>query len=72
MKKPNFKPLLRHCFTVLFAFATMGLLASMALNLSFLNPVAQTMKGFSLTDIYYHVMAEYGERDRTCQSRRHC
>lgn len=63
MKKLNFKPLLRHCVTVLFAFATMGLLASMALNLSFLNPVAQTMKGFSLTDIYYHVMAEYGERD---------
>ncbi len=63
MKKLNVKPIFRHCFTVLFAFATMGILASMALNLSFLNPVAQTMKGFSLTDIYYHVMEEYGQRD---------
>ena len=63
MKKLNVKPIFRHCFTVLFAFATMGILASMALNLSFLNPVAQTMKGFSLTDIYYHVMEGYGQRD---------
>ena len=39
MKKLNVKPIFRHCFTVLFAFATMGILASMALNLSFLNPV---------------------------------
>ncbi len=63
MKKLNVNPILRHCSIVIFAFVTMGLLATMALNLSFLNPVAQTMKGFSLTDIYYHVMAEYGERD---------
>lgn len=63
MKKLNVKPFLEHCAIVLFAYATLGLLASLALNLTFLNPVAQTMKGFAFTDIYYHVMAEHGERD---------
>ena len=55
--------LLRHCGVALCAFVALGLLVSLALNLSFLNPVAQTMKGFSLTDIYYNVLQEYGEAD---------
>ena len=65
LKKPRGKAwrLLKACGVVAFAFAAMGLLVALALNLSFLNPVAQTMKGFSLTDIYYHVLQEYGTAD---------
>ena len=65
LKKPRGKAwrLLKACGVVAFAFAAMGLLVALALNLSFLNPVAQIMKGFSLTDIYYHVLQEYGTAD---------
>ncbi len=51
---------------VVFAFAAMGLLAAFALNFSFMNPVAQTMRDFSLTDIYYYVLRD---NDRTDTSR---
>lgn len=59
-KKQTF---LKACCVVIYAFAAMGLLVALALNMSFLNPVAQTMKGFSLTDVYYHVLQEYGSAD---------
>ena len=49
--------------TVLFAFTTMGILGAMAINLAFLGPVAQTMKDFSFTDIFYHVLQEQSTPD---------
>ena len=49
--------------TVLFAFITMGILGTMAINLAFLGPVAQTMKDFSFTDIFYHVLQEHSTPD---------
>lgn len=49
--------------TVLFAFITMGILGAMAIKLAFLGPVAQTMKDFSFTDIFYHVLQENGTAD---------
>ncbi len=55
--------LLRDCCIVTFAFAAMSIIASIALNTSFLNPVAQTMKDFSLTDIYYYVLQDHGKTD---------
>lgn len=58
--KAKLKQPARHCFVVLFAFATMGLMALLALNLSFLSPVAQVMRNFSLTDIYYHILKDTG------------
>lgn len=54
---------LRHCSVVLFAFVAMGLIAMLALNLTFLNPLAQTMKDFSLTDVYYYVLQDHGQAD---------
>lgn len=57
------KKFLRHCTIVFFAFFAMGLLASLALNMTFLSPIAHTMSDFSLTDIYYHVQQEYGRVD---------
>ena len=54
---------LRDSLVVLLAFAAMGLLATLALNMSFFNPVAQTMKDFSLTDVYYYVMQDHGRID---------
>ena len=61
--KKFFKSFTKSAITVCYAFAAVGVLASLALNLSFLNPVAQIMKGFSLTDIYYHVQQEYSTPD---------
>ena len=55
--------MLVHCLVVVYAFLALGLLAMLALNLSVLNPVAQTMKGFSVTDIYYHVLQDYETPD---------
>lgn len=48
---------------VLMAYAAMGLLGLLALNLSFLSPVANVMNEFSYTDIYYHVLQESGASD---------
>lgn len=61
--KAKLKQPARHCFVVLFAFATMGLMALLALNLSFLSPVAQVMRNFSLTDIYYHILKDTGSSE---------
>ena len=54
---------LRHCSVVLFAFVAMGIMALMALNMTFLNPLAQTMKDFSLTDVYYYILQDHGQAD---------
>jgi CHASE2 domain-containing sensor protein len=63
MKKKYLSSLLHDCLTVIYAFAAMGILAALALNMSFLNPVAQMMKSFSVTDIFYHVISENAEPD---------
>lgn len=55
--------LLRDCCIVILAFAAMSIIAAIALNTSFMNPVAQTMKDFSLTDIYYYVLQDHGRTD---------
>ena len=54
---------LRNIVIVLFAFAAMGIMATIALNTSFMSPVAQIMKDFSLTDVYYYVLQDYGRTD---------
>ncbi len=61
--KTVFRHIAKDCMTVLYAFAAVGILAALALNISFLNPVAQIMKGFSMTDIYYNVQQEYSVPD---------
>ncbi len=53
----------KHCAVVAFAFMAMGLLATLAINMSFLSPVAHAMEDFTLTDVYYHVLQEYGKPD---------
>jgi len=60
---PGWRKFLTHCLVVLYSFTALGLLALLALNFSVLNPVAQTMKSFSMTDIYYHVLKDYAEPD---------
>ena len=48
----------------LFAFCLVGIYAFIALNFSFLNPIAHAVKEFSLTDIYYQVLSEYPDTSR--------
>lgn len=55
--------LLQACSIVIYAFAAVFIMAAIALNLSFMSPVAQTMRDFSLTDIYYHILRDYGHVD---------
>lgn len=55
--------ILRDCTIVMFSFAAIGIMALIAMNISFFNPVVHTMKDFSLTDVYYYVMQDYGRVD---------
>jgi len=50
------------CVTAL-AFCALAVMVTLALNLSFLNPVSQAVRDFSLTDIYYNALKESGEAD---------
>ena len=55
--------LARPCMVVLLAFTAVGLLATLAINLSFLSPVSQIVKSFSFSDIYYNVLTESAQPD---------
>lgn len=48
----------RYAWIALFAFMLVGIYAAIALNFSFLNPISQGIKDFSLTDIYYQVLRQ--------------
>lgn len=50
---------LRHMWIAMLAFMIVGILAFITLNISFLNPVAQVVRTFSLTDIYYQALTEF-------------
>lgn len=52
---------LRHVIITVLAFLVVGMFAMMALNLSFLNPIAQVVKDFEMTDIYYQILQDTGE-----------
>jgi CHASE2 domain-containing sensor protein len=54
---------MRRVIVVLIAYAAMGLMALVALNVSFLNPVSQVVKEFTLSDIYYQVLQESEHTD---------
>lgn len=48
----------QHFMTTVLAYAYVGLLAVIALNTSFLNPVSKAMGDFSFMDIYYQILQE--------------
>jgi CHASE2 domain-containing sensor protein len=50
---------LRHMWIAMLAFIIVGILTLITVNISFLNPVAQVVRTFSLTDIYYQALSEY-------------
>ena len=52
------KTLLTYFITTLLAFFSVWILAVAAMNFSLLSPVAQAVREFSMTDVYYHVMSE--------------
>lgn len=49
------KKLVRCAGVTLLSFVVVGIYAALALNLSFLSPVGNVMKDFSMTDIYYQI-----------------
>lgn len=61
--RKNLSMLARPCMVVLLAFTAVGLLATLAINLSFLSPVSQIVKSFSFSDIYYNVLTESAQPD---------
>lgn len=52
---------LRHVIITVLAFVVVGVFALFALNLSFLNPIAQVVKDFEMTDIYYQILQDTEE-----------
>ena len=54
----------QHFMTTVLAYAYVGLLAVIALNTSFLNPVSKAMGDFSFMDIYYQIQLESGDEEQ--------
>ena len=54
---------LLHVIITVLAFMVVGMFAMLALNLSFLNPIAQVVKDFEMTDIYYQILQDTDERE---------
>jgi len=50
-----------HVIVTVLAFVVVGVFALFALNLSFLNPIAQVVKDFEMTDIYYQILQDTEE-----------
>ena len=50
---------LRHVWIALLAYMIVGILAFITLNISFLNPIAEVVRTFSLTDMYYQALTDY-------------
>ena len=55
----------KYLFITAFAFLAMGGLAFVTLNISFLSPVTQIVKNFSLSDIYYQISQSIGHREKS-------
>ena len=55
---------LRHVWIALLSFLSVGVFALIAVNLSFLNPIAQAVRTFSLTDMYYQALIENPDTSR--------
>lgn len=49
---------MRHVWVSILAACLVGIYAGIAMNFSFLNPVSQALKDFSVTDIYYQALAD--------------
>ena len=52
---------IKHIVITLLAFCIVGVLAGIALNIGFLDPVAKVIKNFSMSDIYYQILQETDE-----------
>lgn len=52
------KSLLRHIITTVIAFALVGLFAFTAYKMPFLSPIAEAIKDFKMTDVYYHILQD--------------
>lgn len=57
------KIFLHHIIVTALAFCIVGVLAAIALNTGFLDPVAKVIKNFSMSDVYYQILQEAGEPD---------
>ena len=49
---------IKHIVITLLAFCIVGVLAGIALNIGFLDPVAKVIKNFSMSDVYYQILQE--------------
>ena len=61
-KKKVLLQLLKSLVVVGFSFVIVWVYAKIALNLSFLNPISEVIANFSITDKYYQMMPERGNR----------
>jgi len=61
--KASWPQRLRHPITALIAIALAMVVAGMALNIKFLNPVKSALADFSTTDLFYQQALQTGDRD---------
>lgn len=54
---------LRHIIVTVLAFGIVGIFTLMALNFSFLNPIAQVIKDFEMTDVFYQILLDENESE---------
>lgn len=52
---------IKHIIITLLAFCIVGVLAGIALNIGFLDPVAKVVENFSMSDVYYQILQETDE-----------
>ena len=52
---------LHHIVVTVLAFCIVGVLAGIAMNIGFLDPVAKVIENFSMSDVYYQILQETGE-----------
>ncbi|MCR5820426.1 MAG: CHASE2 domain-containing protein [Bacteroidaceae bacterium] len=54
---------LDHFLVVIYAIFLMWLVVTLAVNISFLNPLERAVENFSMTDVFYDISSTSGERD---------
>lgn len=59
--------LVKHIIITLLAFCIVGVLAGIALNIGFLDPVAKVVEDFSVSDVYYQILQETGEPEENTE-----
>ncbi|MBP5507700.1 MAG: hypothetical protein J6Y23_07645, partial [Prevotella sp.] len=57
------RSLLRHLIVTVLAFLLVAVFAFSAYQMPFMSPIAETIKDYKMTDVYYHILQDTDEAD---------